>query len=155
MRAELINIVDNDYIVLKLLSSFAVRSAEKTSEFILIAWFSWCSAGELRTLCRFNYLPRKIIKLCLLDNCPTNMLWESKCQMKADTQLWKSTVTEFWEHLKLMLRPCACAKINKKPLSRHISQFEFSQAFMQVNTQGEICSRFVFLCNYSLLGTAY
>ena len=56
MRAGLINIVDNEYIVLELLSSFAVRNAQKTSEFILIDFHD--APLESYALCHFNYLPR-------------------------------------------------------------------------------------------------
>ena len=65
MRAGLIKIVDNQYIVLEQLTSFAsasekqelhVRNTQKTSGFILIGFHH--APLESYGVCRFNYLSR-------------------------------------------------------------------------------------------------
>ena len=104
------------YIVLELLSPFTSTSttrtaskAQKTSEFILIVFHV---PIESYGVCHFSYLPRQIIKLFSWQLSKQPCSGSKKCQMKADTKLWKSTVTKFKEQLKLMLRPCVLP--NKK-----------------------------------------
>ena len=145
------------YIVLELLSPFTSASttrtaskAQKTSEFILIVFHV---PLESYGVCRFSYLPRQIIKLFSWQLSKQPCSGSKKCQMKADTQLWKSTETEFKEQLKLILRPCVLPNKKSHPANTfpNSNSAEHSCRFtLKWNLQP-----FFFLCNYSILSTAY